>query len=254
MTRHNETRIRLLALAVVAGLALSACGDKEEDKTDEADATDPAATEADAPQSVRDVFANADIAQGPGPKAKLKVLVVNQRKILALSKAGEDVRKKLLVIEEAIAADQEAAMKTLFANAQELQQQRAILPPEQFRKKQQELSEQEQFISFKFQKELETVQALGERRLMARLNPIMQQIMIEQQGTVLFDRSLLMLSANEYDITDSAIEQLDAALPEVELERVLYEDLVKLVAEQEEKRKQDLAAQSAEGVADPAAE
>ncbi|TNE59799.1 MAG: OmpH family outer membrane protein [Alphaproteobacteria bacterium] len=222
MITEISSRPVRISLVLAALLALAACGDKDENKTAEETATDAAV--ADKPTSVRDVFLDANTGSAKGP-SKPRVLVVNQAQVFGASKAGQDLRAKLLVIQEEIGKDQDAALKAVEEEARALMQQRAILPSDQFRDKYEALVQKEQVTKQKFAKELEAAQVQGENAVMARLTPILQQIMVEKQGTILMDRSQVLLSSGSFSITEEAVKRLDEAMPTVEVKRRTWDEL-----------------------------
>lgn len=252
MLEQFGSRAGRFTMVVAALFVLAGCGDKEEATEEVAEET--TASETETPRSVREVFANSDLGtSSPVPSGKPVVLVVNQAQVFGSSLVGQDLRAKLTTIQEEIKIDQEQAMNDLVQEVKDLSQQKAILPSDQFRKKQQELMQKEEVIKFKFGREMEAAQSTGENKIMARLSPIMQQIMVERKGTILVDQSNVMLSAPEYGITDEAIKRLDAAMPSIELERKTFDELAKEAEERTAKRKaaqEARAAEEAEGASE----
>ncbi|TNE41322.1 MAG: OmpH family outer membrane protein [Alphaproteobacteria bacterium] len=222
MITEISSRPVRFSLVLAAVLALAACGDKDDNKAAEEAATDTAV--ADKPTSVRDVFLDANTGPAKVP-SKPRVLVVNQAEVFGASKAGQDLRTKLLAIQDEIAKDQDATLKAIEEEARSLMQQRAILPSDQFRDKYEALVQKEQVAKQKYAKELEAAQAQGENQIMARLTPIMQQIMVEKQGTILMDQTQVLLSSGSFSITDESVKRLDEAMPTVEVKRRTWDEL-----------------------------
>lgn len=235
---NRLARVSAMTVAMAFALTLTACGDKESEGEDaavqgETTATETGSTEA-AATGAGDVGAiDGTVASGDKPV----ILVVGRQQIFGSSKAGADMRDKLQAIRTAIESDQEKEMEALIKDAQKLQQQRAILSQEQFQQKQVELGRREEFIKFKFSKELEAAQENAQSEVMTSLYPILQDLMKEKSGTLLMDQSSVLMVSASYNITGAAIERLDAVKPTVDVVRISYEDLVKAAQAQVEERK-----------------
>ena len=161
--------------------------------------------------------------------ADVVVLVVNQNLVFRDSLVGKDSRAKMAAVQEQIANEQKADMEALRTEVQNLIQQRTLLPSDQFKQKQMELAQKEEFIQYKYQQEFQATGESSKNQILAQLYPILQELMQERNGTLLFEQSSLLMASADYDITAEAIKRLDARMPSVKVERVAYADLVGLM-------------------------
>jgi Skp family chaperone for outer membrane proteins len=168
---------------------------------------------------------------------ELVILVVNRNQVFSVSDAGKDMRAKMSEIQKLIAADEEKERTDLIAEAQELLKQRAILTNEQLGQKQQELARKEEFIKYKFNQELVRTRERAQVQIANVLGPILQTLMTERNGTILIDHANLVMASMDYDVTAETTSRLNAQLPSIEVERVLWANLVKASEEAERQRK-----------------
>lgn len=167
------------------------------------------------------VFAGGPAIAQSGFKAPTaKIGIVDVQAILRESLSAKSVRQQM----DAIARKEQAAFaeeeKALRARDRELQEQRAILTPEVFAQRQQEL-----------QNDIRALQRKS-RNLRATLDQAFQRTM-DQLQLVLFDelrkisnefdlnlilpRSQIVIAVDDFDITKTALERLDKRLPSIEL-------------------------------------
>lgn len=165
--------------------------------------------------------------------AELKILVVNQNAIFANSLAAKDRNKKLQAIFEAIKADADKEMEPLKQEAQNLQQQKALLGDE-FNKKSLELQRKVQFTQYKYEQEQTVTEQTAQRLIYAQLYPIFNEIMQEKKGTMLLDQSQLIMVSPDFNITEDAIKRLDAKMPTVDIKRITWDEIVKAQQEMQQ--------------------
>jgi len=64
---------------------------------------------------------------------------------------------------------------------------------------------------------LQAVRTQASNRLRREIAPILAQLMRERQAQLMLDKSQVILSADTLDVTDEALERLDAAMPTMRL-------------------------------------
>lgn len=169
----------------------------------------------------------------------LVILVVNRQQVFLQSAAGQDMRAKLKIVNEEIAAAEKAETDALIVEAQSLVQQKAILPSSEFKDKQLKLAQTEEFIKYKFNQEKSATRDEAQQQIVAKLLPILQNLMEEKSGTLLIDQSNLVMASMDYDVTADTIARMNQALPTVEVKRVLFEELVEKSKAAIEKQKSE---------------
>lgn len=148
---------------------------------------------------------------GPG------VLTIDPERLFAGSALGRQMAAELEAALRELAAENRTIEARLTAEERALTEQRATLPPEQFRP-----------LAEAFDAKVEDIRraqeaksrALNRRRdedrqrfLEAAL-PVLAAILAERGAAVVLDRRAVFLSFDEIDITDEAIRRLDALAPE----------------------------------------
>ncbi len=163
------------------------------------------------------------------------VAIIDQEEVFRKSLAGRNQREQIVQINEAIMKDKDAEMVQLKTEMDNLIQQKALLPADQYKTKQIEMMQKQKFIDYKYEKELTVLNEQVRSKLMTQLLPIIQEIMVERNATMLFENSYVMMAASEYDITPEAIKRLDARSPKIKVERILFKDLVAATQERMKK-------------------
>jgi Skp family chaperone for outer membrane proteins len=173
------------------------------------------------------------------------ILVVSRAQIFRTSLAGQDMATKVKDIQAKIAEDQKKEMEGLTADVEKLRQDQATYTADQLKQKQFELAQRQEFIQYKYQQENQVVQETAQNKVLSALYPILRTIMEEKSGTILLDQSGLLMASADYNITAEAIKRLDESKPTVEVERILYADMVKAAQERQEKAKAEAEAATA---------
>ena len=161
--------------------------------------------------------ANAQIKfDAPAPK----IAIVDVQAILREALSAKSARKQMGALarkEQALLAEEE---KKLRAQDQELQQQRAILTPEVFAKRQQALQADVGRLQSKSRTlRLTLDQALG--RTMEQIQLVLidelRKLLSELDLNVILHRSQIVIAVDDFDITKPALERLNERLPSVKL-------------------------------------
>lgn len=166
--------------------------------------------------------------------AELKVLVVNQTAIFQNSLAGRDASTKMQAILGAIESDEKVEMEPLIKEAQDLPGQRALLG-DLFSQKQMELQRKLEVTKYKYDQERKFTQDGAQRLIAQNLDLILKEIMQERQGTLLLDQSQIIMTSQDFNITEEVIKRLDARMPTVEVKRVTFAELQKAFQAQQAK-------------------
>ena len=158
------------------------------------------------------------MAQAQG--APLVVGMVDLQTILKQSKAGQSLEKALLDKSKAINAEISKTEQGLRAKRQQLEQQRSSLPPADFQAKlsalQKEFDALRKNASAK-RKDLELARNKGLEQISKMLDVVIKDIAQKRGLTLIINKSLVVLAADDWDITTEVQKGLDAKLPKVSI-------------------------------------
>ena len=156
--------------------------------------------------------ASAQEVATPAPR----IIVIDRNVILRLSSAGQAMMGSVGTLSEQADTEFQSQAEQLQQEAQELQQQLAILAPDARQQRQEEFFVKQQDLQIRVQQRQQRIQgglAIAGQQLDQALQPILQDIMRERGANIVLDRSSVIFSAIDIDVTATAIERLDEALP-----------------------------------------
>jgi outer membrane protein len=160
--------------------------------------------------------APAAAAAKPAPTAV--ILFLDRATVLRKSGAGVELQKQAEAIAKKIQSDLGPEDKKIQADIQALQAQADVLSPQARQTKIKEIETRRQALQKKIQeRQLALQNGIGNARTQMErsLSPILEKIMVERKANLLLDRGLVVLGTNELDITNTAIDRLNKALPKV---------------------------------------
>ena len=163
---------------------------------------------------------HAAVAQTAAKDVPLVVGTLDLQTILKRSKAGQSLEQALLAKSKAINTDISKTEQGLRAKRQQLEQQRSSLPPADFQAKLGEL--EKEFDSLRKtasakRKELELARNKGLEQISKTLDVVIRDIAQKRGITLVINKSLVVLAADNWDITDEVQKGLDAKLPKVSI-------------------------------------
>jgi outer membrane protein len=216
---------RLIAVAMVAGSmaiasavsfdAFGATAPTAEPKAVIANPviSNPVATAAPTP-------APAPAAAPSGPPTP-RIIVIDRNFILQRSSAGKDMVNQVQTLSKQSETEFKTQETQLATEANQLQQQLAILAPDVRDQKEKEFTSKQQAFQTKVAQRQAEIQAgfnKAAHQLEVALEPILKGIMIERGANMVVDRSAVILSTVDIDVTPVAVQRLDKALPHVKVE------------------------------------
>jgi len=160
--------------------------------------------------------------------AQTKIIVIDQARIEAESKAGQSLRSALTTIESQM-QNEMAPLASSFQTAQSALQAKAA-----------NKTAEDIQADTALQEEAKTVQAqaaqvarerdirAAELRMTTRkastayrdaLKPVLDQVMAEENADIIVDASLVVIANDGVDVTDKVIAKLDAAAPSISVTR-----------------------------------
>ena len=149
------------------------------------------------------------------PVAASPVLVVELDRLFAESAFGLRIAAEIEEEGSQLAAENRRIEAELIAEERQITEQRPGLTPEAFRALADAFDEKVQ--TFRREQDAK-VRAIGQRNeegqraFLTAAQPVLQDLMTEAGATVLLDRRVVFLSAPAVDVTDAAIERIDAAI------------------------------------------
>lgn len=150
-----------------------------------------------------------------------KIIVVDTRLISTNSAVAQDMNRQITQIQNDLQAEVEAKQAALRAESQEIEQQRALQPPEVFEQRNEEfrlkVSQHQQELQQK-QLRLERVLIDANDQVQRVLKPILQNVLQQTGATMMIEKSNVMEQIPGLDVTTRVIEQLDIALPSLKIE------------------------------------
>jgi outer membrane protein len=155
-----------------------------------------------------------------GPPAP-KIIVIDRNFILQRSSAGQDMLAQTQNLSKAAETEFKTQEGQLTTEATQLQQQLAILAPDVRDQKEKEFTNKQQAFQGKVQQRQAEIQAgfnKAAHQLEVALEPILKTIMVERGANMVLDRSAVILSTVDVDVTPVAVQRLNKALPHVKVE------------------------------------
>jgi outer membrane protein len=165
----------------------------------------------------------AAVAAAPtsGAAPIARVLMVDLRRVMATSKAGQDIARQVADLKKKAQADLSSEGQGLQREKAALEQQAAILAPDVKARKARDFEARVAAFQKKLQQRGGLIQGgviKAQQQIEQALGPILQGIMQERRATVLLDRSAVLLAPNAIDVTADVVRRMDTRLPAVTVE------------------------------------
>lgn len=157
----------------------------------------------------------AQVSMGEPVPDGTRILTVDQNRLYTGSRYGQGILSEIEAQTRALTAenrDLEAALET---EEKALTERRTQVTPEEFQalaeafdKKVNEIRE----ARMARLRDLETRQTQAQRTFLQKVGPVLAQILTEKNADLIIDRSAVILLNARIDVTDLAIERIDATL------------------------------------------
>ncbi len=177
----------------------------------------PAATAPAPPPAAAPAPAAAAAAGSAAPR----IIVIDRNFILQRSSAGQDMMVQAQNLSKSAETEFKNQETALTTEATQLQQQLAILAPDVRDQKEKEFTTKQQAFQGRVAQRQAEIQAgfnKAARQVELALEPILRTIMNERGANMVIDRSAVILSSVDVDVTPIAVQRLDKALPHVKVE------------------------------------
>jgi Skp family chaperone for outer membrane proteins len=160
------------------------------------------------------------MAANPPQPMPQRILLIDRQAILRFSKVGQDVAHQVEAYGNQAKGEIAGQQRALQAEAQQLQQQIAILAADAKAKKVQAFEAKQAGLQAAAQKKEQAIQGgfLNAQQTIAKtLEPILQGLMQQRGANMILDKNAMVYASPEavqaFDITQPAIEQLNQKLP-----------------------------------------
>ncbi len=159
-------------------------------------------------------FTPSAVAQQLG-FAQTAILTISSERLFNDSAFGKRIDREIETEGEALAEENNRIAAELTAEEHELTEKRADMDPEAFRELADSFDEKVQKIRGEQDHKTRVLAEKNDKARAVFLNavrPILAEVMRESGAGVILERSSVFLSANATDITDLAIERIDATI------------------------------------------
>ena len=147
--------------------------------------------------------------------AQTAILTISSERLFNDSAFGKRIEREIETEGEALAEENNRIAAELTAEEHELTERRAGMEPEAFRELADAFDEKVQKIRGEQDHKTRVLAEKNDKARAVFLNavrPILAEVMRESGAGVILERSSVFLSANATDITDLAIERIDATI------------------------------------------
>ena len=210
--------IALFGIAIGSGLPISAYGAAATSTQPKAVISNPTTTTAISPPGLLPQAAPPAAVNGPPAP---RIIVIDRNFILQRSSAGQDMLNQAQNLSKVAETEFKTQETQLATEAQQLQQKLAIMAPDVRDKTEKDFIEKQQAFQGRVAQRQAEIQAgfnKAAHQLEVALEPILKQIMVERGANMVVDRSAVILSTVDVDVTPVAVQRLDKTLPHVKVE------------------------------------
>ncbi|MCI5043542.1 MAG: OmpH family outer membrane protein [Aquisalinus sp.] len=155
------------------------------------------------------------------------ILIVDQARLLATSKAGKSVSEQMGALQTTANKELEETIGTIIAEAEELKAKQSSMDENVYLEEAKRLAVAQNNIPMLREIKVRELQ-VAEQRAIAEISevmrPILKEIVDARGATLLLDRSAVMYASTTTDITEDVLEKLDGEISTVKVERI---DLIK---------------------------
>jgi Skp family chaperone for outer membrane proteins len=163
------------------------------------------------------IATGAPAAQTAGPPAP-RIITIDRAALLRVSSAGKAMMTSAQNLSRQADTEFKNQAEGLQKEATALQQQLAILAPDVRTQKQNEFNTKQEAFQKRVtdrQTQIQNGFMVAQQKVDQAMGPILQTIMRERGANLLLDRSAVIFSTIDVDVTATAVERLDRALPTV---------------------------------------
>ena len=177
-------------------------------------------------------------AEAQGSKAAPVILILDQGRVMAATKAGQSIAPQLQKLQEDANKELNDEVAKLTKEAEDLKKQRELLSEEVWTQRAQQVAIKQNNLPVLREvkvREISLSQQKAQGEIFDAMKPILKDIVDSRGATIMLDRSAVMYASQETDITADVIKQLDKKLKSVKVERIDLAELQRQAAEAQKK-------------------
>ncbi len=172
-------------------------------------------------------FAQGPAAPAPAAGAKdgklppVVIALFDKEALLRESAAGKDFRKQLDELRNKFQGDLSRQQEELKKKEGDLRNRQTLLSAEAFEAERKKFEEEVQSAQGRFEERNRQIQgaiANAEQEIFKATTPILGEVMRAKGATLLLDKTVALISANDFDVTLEVVKKLDTTLPKIKLE------------------------------------
>jgi Skp family chaperone for outer membrane proteins len=152
-----------------------------------------------------------------------KIAILDLGQVIVQSKAMQDIERQFKTHEDKFRTQTETRDKEFRAERQKLDQQRAIISPEQFREKLAALTEKGVGYRNDFnskRRQLISSKSLAVQKIEKAMEPIVSEVANIVGATMIVEKKKILFGTKVLNISDLVSERLNKKLPKLKLELV----------------------------------
>lgn len=149
--------------------------------------------------------------------------LIDMQRILQESEAAGGVREEIEDREERYRGEIEEEEETLRETQEELAQQRGVLSPQEFAVKEAEFRVEVEALQKRINErnaELQEIMAASIRMIQEQVVRIVADIALERNYALVFDTTVVVIAAEQINISGDVIERLNDTLPEIDINAI----------------------------------
>lgn len=174
------------------------------------------------------MFTAAPAEAQSGAKAPV-ILVVDREKIVTQSTAGKTIPSQAEKVRASVASELEGEANKLKSDIEKYQKNASLMSDEVRQKTEQELTVRQQYgLPQRVQimeQAFNTVVQNAQAKILIESQPILKDIVESRGATILLDRSVVMYSSVDADITQEVLEKLNKKMKSVEVREISLKEI-----------------------------
>ena len=177
-------------------------------------------------------------AEAQATRSAPVILILDQARVIAASKAGQSVKPQLEKLQETANKELNDQVASLTKEAEDLQKQRELLSEEVWTQRAQQVAIKQNNLPVLRDVKLKEL-SLSEQKAVGEISeamrPILKKIVEANGATLMLERSAVMYYSEETDISAQVIAELDKKLKSVKVEKVDLQELQRKAQEAQKK-------------------
>lgn len=183
---------------------------------------------------------SVDKAEAQAARAAPVILIIDQQRVLATSKAGQSMKPQLEKLQKEANDSLNDEVVKLTKEAEDLKKQKDLIAEDVWVQRAQQIAVKQNNLPVQREVKVRELQ-LSEQKALAELTdamrPILKKIVEDNGATLLLERGAVMYASQETDITAQVITELDKKVKSVKVERIDLKELQRQAQAAQKKKK-----------------